>query len=660
LFDFLLNTNGEVLQVNNGEVAVPLYHMQKYGLSIGDPIRIAVNGWEMHFTISAFLRDSIMNPSLINSKRFLISEEDWEALHNHLGEIEYLIEFQVKDINRISEFETLYQNSAMPQKGAVMTHDLVKIINALSDGIAVAFIILVGILLSLIAALCLRFTLLATIEEDYREIGVMKAIGIHSKEIRRLFLIKYSVMAAAACMCGYALSFVTSKFFTANIALYMGKAEKTIFNTILPFMGAVLVFTSVVLFCQLVLRRFRNVSAVEAIRSGNSPKVNKTHHSMKLSKSRFPNVSIFLGVKEVSRRFKEYGILCFIFIICSFLIIMPFNFLNTLESPEFVKYMGIGKCDIRVDLQHTNDIAQRYIDVIDYMKSDTDTEKYATLLTGIYQTLNSEGEYENIKIDVGDFSLFPLEYTVGYAPTKENEIALSVMNAKALGKNIEDTLLVVVEGEPRQLQVCGIYQDVTNGGRTAKAVLPENVEHAVWFSLNVDVEDDVSISDKMEEYKDAFYPAKVTDIREYVYQTMGSVIDQLHIAVKAAFALALAVAVLITALFFKMLIAKDASHIAIMRSLGISYRNIQVQYMSRAIIVLIIGIVIGSITAVTLGANIASILVAGVSQMRFVINPIMSFVICPFTLVVLVVLTVFVGSASMKNLEAKLSRYLLV
>jgi putative ABC transport system permease protein len=654
-FDFLLDTDGEVLQIKNGEVAVPLYHMQKYGLRVGDSIRIKADGFEMHFTISSFLRDSIMNPSLINSKRFLISMDDWETLRAHLGEIEYIIELQVSDINRVGEIETLYQNAGMPQKGAVMTHDLVIIINAMSDGIAAALIILVGILLSLIAALCLRFTLLATIEEDYREIGVMKAIGIHSREIRKLYLTKYSVMAAAACLCGYALSFLTSNFFTANIALYMGRAEETIFNTVLPLVGAVLVFAAVVLFCRLVLRRFRSVSAVEAIRNGSSPKGNKTHRSMKLSKSRFPNVSIFLGVKEVCSRFKEYGILCFIFIICSFLIIMPLNFLNTLESPDFVRYMGIGKSDIRVDLQHTDDIVQRYNDVITYMKTDTDAEKYAALLTGMYQTQNSEGEYENIKIDVGDFSVFSLEYAVGSSPKNKNEIALSVMNAEAFEKTVGDTLTVITEGEARTMQVCGIYQDVTNGGRTAKAVLPENAENAVWFSLNIDVKDGVSLLNKIEEYKDAFYPAKVTDIRAYVYQTMGSVIDQLKIAVKAAFALALAVAVLITALFFKMLIAKDASQIAIMRSLGISYRGIQAQYITRAIIVLIIGIIVGSIAAVTLGANIAVLLVAGVSQMRFVINPIMSFIVCPFTLAALVALTVLIGTSSIKRINIMLA-----
>jgi len=111
-------------------------------------------------------------------------------------------------------------------KGTAITYSLLKLMNSLTDGIVAVVIILIAILLILIAALCLRFTMLATIEEDYREIGVMKAIGIHSRDIRRLYLTKYVVIAAAACMCGYVLSLFVGGIFTGNITLYMGGAEK--------------------------------------------------------------------------------------------------------------------------------------------------------------------------------------------------------------------------------------------------------------------------------------------------------------------------------------------------------------------------------------------------------------------------------------------------
>lgn len=53
------------------------------------------------------------------------------------------------------------------------------------DMIMAGLLILIGICLILIALLVLRFTLVFTIEEEYREIGIMKAIGLKSFAIKK-------------------------------------------------------------------------------------------------------------------------------------------------------------------------------------------------------------------------------------------------------------------------------------------------------------------------------------------------------------------------------------------------------------------------------------------------------------------------------------------
>ena len=78
----------------------------------------------------------------------------------------------------------------------------------------------------LIAMLCIRFTIITSMEEDYREIGVMKAIGIHNKDIQKLYITKYIVISAGGCICGYILSLFVTKIFTSNITLYMGRQIK--------------------------------------------------------------------------------------------------------------------------------------------------------------------------------------------------------------------------------------------------------------------------------------------------------------------------------------------------------------------------------------------------------------------------------------------------
>ena len=59
----------------------------------------------------------------------------------------------------------------------------------------------------------------------------------------------------------------------------------------------------------------------------------------------------------------------------------------------------------------------------------------------------------------------------GSAPDREGEISLSHANASqdGLNKKVGDEVVVKVGGTEKTLKVSGIYQDVTNGGKTAKA-----------------------------------------------------------------------------------------------------------------------------------------------------------------------------------------------
>ena len=68
-------------------------------------------------------------------------------------------------------------------------------LNGLSDGLMIGVILLISALVIAVAFLCIRFTLLAKIEEDYREIGVMKAIGLRVSDIKKIYLVQYAAIS---------------------------------------------------------------------------------------------------------------------------------------------------------------------------------------------------------------------------------------------------------------------------------------------------------------------------------------------------------------------------------------------------------------------------------------------------------------------------------
>lgn len=151
---------------------------------------------------------------------------------------------------------------------------------------------------------------------------------------------------------------------------------------------------------------------------------------------------------------------------------------------------------------------------------------------------------------------------------------------------------------PKEVLVSGIYQDITNGGRTAKAIFSEN-DNILWYVVSLDVKPGVSMKEKIIEYREASGQAKVTHLEGYVHETLGETIEQLKLLTILAIVIAIFVAILITSLFVKMLIAKDASQIAILKSIGFSFKNLQMQYITRILLVLGIGIIVGTILSNT-------------------------------------------------------------
>lgn len=91
--------------------------------------------------------------------------------------------------------------------------------------------------------------------------------------------------------------------------------------------------------------------------------------------------------------------------------------------------------------------------------------------------------------------------------------------------------------------------------------------------------------------------------------------------------------------------------VAILKSIGFSLSDIRVQYVSRALTVLCLGIAAGTLAANTLGQAIVSLLGAfmGASRISFVINPVLAYILCPLALALTVTATTLASTAQMQQ-----------
>ncbi|MCX8130874.1 MAG: ABC transporter permease [Clostridia bacterium] len=647
-FDYLLDLNGNVINVSAGEIYVPIYYMKDGIAKIGDKAVI----YGKKFTVAGFLRDSQMNSLLASSKRFLVSKSDYAELKD-FGIMEYLIEFRLKDLSALGAFEAAYTSAGLEANGPALTYPLFKAINAISDGLMIAVLILVSVLVVAIAFMCIRFTLLAKVEDDYREIGVMKAIGLRVSYIKKIYLAKYAAVAASGCILGFVLSFVFRGALLENIRLYMGESGSPSSALLFGIIGVLLVFLAIIAYISRVLERFRKIYASEAIRFGTSQEKSAVAKHFCLSRNRLLNINIFLGVKDVLARKRLYTTMFVVLVISVFIIIVPQNMYNTISSKSFINYMGIGSTDIRIDIQQTGNISEKAAEIVLAMKSDRSISKYSVLRTKTFKAKTEDGSEEHIKIELGDHSIFPVKYSKGRAPNTEGEIALSAINADNLGKKVGDGITLVYEGKDINLTVCGIYSDITNGGKTAKAVFTDNSADIMWCIIYMELSDKSLVDRKVSEYADKFGFAKISDIDGYIAQTFGPTITSVGKASHAAISIAFIITVLVTMLFMKMLVAKDRYSIAVMKASGYTSSDIKVQYVSRPLFVLVAGIVLGTLLANTLGEVLAGKVISsfGALSFKFAVNPLSAYLLSPLLMICSVLIATIIGTSGVGQIK---------
>ena len=299
-FDFILDLDNEKLDVKEGFVAVPIYFMEQYDLEIGDTISVKSGGDQKDFVISDYARDFEMNSSLTSSKRFVINQNDYnEMLNMQAGELEYLIEFKLNENGDSAAVQTAYIEAGLPANGPIIEGKIFAMFNAMSDMAVAIVIIMISILLIVIASLCIRLTFLATIDEDMREIGVMKAMGVSKKDIKKVYLNKYRVISVAAGIIGYLLSFAAVNLLNGNMRLYISSDLSGSLKYVLSLLAPLLVYFMIVMYCQQVLKRIDKISAVEALRSDIMERGKNRKYSFPLLKNKFFSTHIYMGLRDV-------------------------------------------------------------------------------------------------------------------------------------------------------------------------------------------------------------------------------------------------------------------------------------------------------------------------------------------------------------------------
>lgn len=374
-------------------------------------------------------------------------------------------------------------------------------------------------------------------------------------------------------------------------------------------------------------------------------------HSLKKT-DRLSALAALFPVREQKQNWQQYLLIGFVAAACTFLMLLPQNLYSTLSSPTFVTYMGIGDADIRMDIRQGVDISLTTARLADILKRDGQVERYAILQTRSLPAVLQDGTTCNLTVETGNHTVFPVRYSEGTPPVMDNEIALSSLNAKELGLSVGDTLLLRINGIETLYSICGIYSDITNGGKTAKISSSENNSPVIWSVLYVSLKDRSASVRWMESYSRT--GADVTDIEDYVRDTYGPTLAQLRLASRGAMLIAVLVAFVVIALFLRLIVERNRDAISLQKALGFTSGDIGRAYCLKGFLSAAAGVISGLTLGTLLGESLCGTVLKffGADSFRFIISWDRLLVGIPAIILGTTMFAVLMGTAEVRRVKA--------
>lgn len=659
-YDVFLDEKRMPLKMSAGEIGVPIIILDQYDISIGDKITVAGEDEKKEFTVTAYVYDGMMNSTMCSSTRFLISDADFDALLGNTGETEYLIETYFTDSSLASAYQTAYEQSEkdLPKNGQAITYTIIFLLSALTDILTAMVFVLAGAMLIVVAVICLRYVILAELEDDVIEIGTMKSIGIPDKGIENLYLSKIRLLMSAAGVLGSVLALLFLPALTGHVSRFFGAQPLDPKAVIGAVTAVLLIYGLILLFAKKVLKQIRTKTIVDllVLNDGFGKKVKV---KSRLHKSKSLSVNALIGLQEVRR---GYGIIFTLMLIITILVTVPIRSLQAMQAEDFVTYMGSPICDLLAEVTQGDSLEERNAALSDLLRKEAEAGNVqsADVLRRVrLQASDTGGEPVGVHIDTGLSAGKGIVYLEGSAPSSEKDIALSCLLADELGKGTGDTVCITANDRTYTLEICGIYQDVTSGGKTAKAIYDFPGEPSEKYIYHLELPDDISsekFADSLRSGLGSGYSIRSMD--GFIKQTLGGVTARLSQAVCLVILIGFVITVFIVLLFMELRLARAMRSLAEKTAIGIPIKAICIQELYPMLFTGGAGVISGIILTELIGEKVVSGLFSmmGLGITRFSFSAMtISCILVPVSLVL--VLAAINTGVCMKVRKIKISEY---
>ena len=449
----------------SGEVWINTGFANLNKAKIGDSL--SING--RNYKISGIIVDTQFSSLMMGTERFFVKAGELENYPEYKANPGYALSIRYKNPSSSDSVWQRFQKYLnAPLIGMSIKYHGIYACYATILKYTGVFMVFFSLIIIVTVICIIRFIISNSIYNDYKSIGIYKALGFTSKGISLIYLIQYSILSIISTILGIALSkFTIDKMISSN--LKVTGMEKVTMSYAIPFITSFILIISIVFITSLIgTLKTKNIKPVEAIRedikTNNIP--GKSIFASKLFNIFSPSAAI--GIKGLINNKKSAAVIFITILITLYSGLSGVNLIHTTDLiGRNLGYWGFDNSMIDIK-QTTKD--KTFINKIENdVKNDKRVKGYTTFnfyMDASFVDKNGEIEkFDTIQVIGNSPELFGFMDMEGRDPKKTDEVSVSVNTAKDNNIHVGDYMEVYVNNKKLNLLVVGIYQSLNNLGR---------------------------------------------------------------------------------------------------------------------------------------------------------------------------------------------------
>lgn len=454
-------------EIVSGEVYASASAASMFGVQVGDSITfpIARSGGDMSFTVAGFYEDPFMGSSMIGMKGFLINGQDHEEIIGMIeesGADSLAREGFMLHISQVygsaltaAQFNALLNENTSLTSYVEFTHSRESISGfmlTLQNVFTSLLLAFVAILL-LASMAVLSHSIGSTIEQDYKNMGILKTMGFTSGKLRKIQLLQYSITTLYGMRVGLLLSIpaaglICTMTVTATGLLIPSALPASICLTALA--AILLLLMGFVWFRTGTIRR---ISPVNAIRGTWKKSQESKRAAFPIQKKGLP---FWLALRQLLSGRRRYMGACLAAVLLVFFASL-IGRVNAWLGPNGEGLMdAFNPSDLHIAAQPMRETATRQVEqTIESYTSIIDSYDLAmpsVSVNGVDMTANVISEPERFHL------------LSGQTCREADEVVLTEFVAADLGVSVGDSIIVAGALGSGEYVVSGIYQCANDMG----------------------------------------------------------------------------------------------------------------------------------------------------------------------------------------------------